>query len=411
VAIFVNYRREDSQSITGRIDDHLRITFGDADVYRDIDSIPPGVDFVEHLRTALGDCDVCIAILGTRWISDRLADENDFVRLELEAALTNRIPIIPVLVEGARLPKREQVPASLHSLLRRQAITVDSGSDFRVHVLRLVEAIKQIRQAQATEEARRQAEAKAESRRRAEAEAEVRRREQTEVDARRRAEAETEARRGAEARDLRGAGATVGAWIRRSPSRAAVVVGTLLGVGVLGVAIMLTSPTGPAITKTIGTTATPEASITSGMSEPDAPATAGPRGTESAVPPAPAPPTPSGPPAPGPSPAEVQRQRWLSGKVVFTELHDNDAPRPIRIAALGSVHEFSSPRGWRCKLIFGDTGDPREISCTGEYDPPPRARLSCMDAEGGRACGAWYRTPRYDAIGSPRSYLVMQLLD
>ena len=50
MAIFINYRRDDSKAITGRIDDHLRMAFGDADVYRDVDSIPPGVDFVSILR-------------------------------------------------------------------------------------------------------------------------------------------------------------------------------------------------------------------------------------------------------------------------------------------------------------------------------------------------------------------------
>lgn len=155
MAIFVNYRRHDSESITGRIDDHLRTAFGDGDVFRDIDSIPPGVDFVEHLESSLNQCDLCIAVLGPRWPSDRLSEEGDLVRVELETVLARGIPLIPVLVEGARLPDPAQIPRSLLPLLRRQAIDVDSGADFRVHVQRLVQAIKLIRERQA--EARRAA--------------------------------------------------------------------------------------------------------------------------------------------------------------------------------------------------------------------------------------------------------------
>ena len=140
--IFVNYRRSDSLSITGRIDDHLRAAFGEADVYRDIDSIPGGFDFVEHLESSLEACDICVAIVGRSWVSERLNDEADFVRLELEIALRRRIPVIPVLVEGAELPKRAQIPAELGPLLRRQALRVVSGSDFRAHMHRLVQAIR-----------------------------------------------------------------------------------------------------------------------------------------------------------------------------------------------------------------------------------------------------------------------------
>lgn len=149
VAIFVNYRRHDSESITGRIDDHLRAAFGDSDVYRDIDSIPPGVDFVEHLASSLNHCDLCIAVLGPRWPSERLNEESDLVRIELETVLARGIPLIPVLVEGARLPDPAQIPPTLFPLLRRQAMQVDSGADFRVHVQRLVQAIKLVREGNA----------------------------------------------------------------------------------------------------------------------------------------------------------------------------------------------------------------------------------------------------------------------
>ncbi|HLK37279.1 MAG TPA: toll/interleukin-1 receptor domain-containing protein, partial [Polyangiaceae bacterium] len=145
MAIFISYRREDSQAITGRIDDHLRLVFGDEDVYRDIDSIPLGSDFVQHVREALAKCDICIVIVGRAWLSDRLQQEGDFVRLELETVLARSIPVIPVLVERAELPRPDQIPESLLPLLRRQAATIDSGNDFKMHIGRLVDAIRAIR--------------------------------------------------------------------------------------------------------------------------------------------------------------------------------------------------------------------------------------------------------------------------
>jgi hypothetical protein len=145
MAIFVNYRRQDSQGITGRIDDHLRRAFGDDDVYRDVDNVQIGVDFVEHIGGALSKCDVGVAVIGRTWVSPRLHEAKDLVRVELEYILNNGTPLIPVLVEGAQLPKSDDLPPSLRPLLTRNAIEVDSGSDFKPHMRRLISAIKTLR--------------------------------------------------------------------------------------------------------------------------------------------------------------------------------------------------------------------------------------------------------------------------
>jgi hypothetical protein len=152
MAIFVNYRRDDTQSIVGRIDDHLRApsAFGVDGVYRDIDNIPIGVDFVDHLSHALARCDIVLAIIGRAWVSPRLADPNDFVRQELETALARGLVVIPVLVEGAKLPTPDQVPASLHPLLRVKAAEVDPLDDFRTDMQRLIEAINRARSARSS---------------------------------------------------------------------------------------------------------------------------------------------------------------------------------------------------------------------------------------------------------------------
>jgi hypothetical protein len=145
MAIFVNYRRQDSQGITGRIDDHLRRAFGDDDVYRDVDNIQIGVDFVEHIGGALSKCDVGVAVIGRTWASPRLHEPRDLVRLELEYILRKGTPLIPVLVEGAQLPKSDDLPPSLRPLLTRNAIEVDSGGDFKPHMRRLISSIKALR--------------------------------------------------------------------------------------------------------------------------------------------------------------------------------------------------------------------------------------------------------------------------
>jgi hypothetical protein len=154
LSIFVSYRRDDSESITGRLDERLREAFGDSAVFRDIDSIPLGADFAEHLESALLECDVCLAIIGRGWLTPRLLNPRDFVRLELERALQRQIPLIPVLVERANLPTESELPESLRQLVRRQGIRVDSGSDFDAHVARLVSAISEIMRTAETPAAR-----------------------------------------------------------------------------------------------------------------------------------------------------------------------------------------------------------------------------------------------------------------
>ena len=78
--IFINYRRDDSLAATGRIDDHLRHELGSDAVFRDIDNIPLGTDFVEHIRRAVESADVLIAVIGPNWVTPRLLDAQDFVR-------------------------------------------------------------------------------------------------------------------------------------------------------------------------------------------------------------------------------------------------------------------------------------------------------------------------------------------
>lgn len=125
--IFISYRREDSAGWTGRLSERLKEKFGTTSIFMDIDTIQPGTDFAQALRSAVGSCDVLLAMIGPNWPiatnpegQRRLEDPNDWVRTELTTALNRSIPVIPVLVGGADLPKVETLPDDLKKLFQYQ---------------------------------------------------------------------------------------------------------------------------------------------------------------------------------------------------------------------------------------------------------------------------------------------------
>ena len=147
--IFISYRRQDSADVTGRLYDRLVQRFGKDQIFKDVDSIPLGVDFREHLGGVVGRCNLLLAVIGDQWAgagapgaARRIDDAKDFVRLELEAALERGIPVIPVLVRGALLPEEGSLPASLARLSYRHGISVRPDPDFHRDVDRLVAGIE-----------------------------------------------------------------------------------------------------------------------------------------------------------------------------------------------------------------------------------------------------------------------------
>src|SRR5438874_1986477 len=111
--IFLSYRRSDSQDVTGRIYDRLVGKFSQKQVFKDVDNIPLGVSFPSHIKQMLSKANFVLVIIGPSWVTAtdehgvrRLDDENDFVRLEVELALRANMPVIPVLVSNARMPKK-----------------------------------------------------------------------------------------------------------------------------------------------------------------------------------------------------------------------------------------------------------------------------------------------------------------
>jgi formylglycine-generating enzyme required for sulfatase activity len=148
-SIFISYRRSDSIAETGRIYDRLVTEFGRDHVFKDVDSLPFGVDFAEYLDQAVSECQVVLVVIGKSWStvteadgSPRLQNPDDFVRIEVESALKRGIPVIPVLLEGASMPKRNQLPESLHTLCRRNGTQVGYDPRFHADMGRLVKGIQ-----------------------------------------------------------------------------------------------------------------------------------------------------------------------------------------------------------------------------------------------------------------------------
>jgi uncharacterized protein YecT (DUF1311 family) len=145
--IAISYRRSDSQDITGRIFDRLSQQYGKDTVFRDIDSIQPGIDFRTQIADALTAVDVLLVIVGPRWLGQgdggrvRMNNEADPVRIEVETALKRSIPIIPVLVGGMKMPEVGDLPESLKDFAFRHAVTVDGGRDFDHHIRGLTRAL------------------------------------------------------------------------------------------------------------------------------------------------------------------------------------------------------------------------------------------------------------------------------
>jgi formylglycine-generating enzyme required for sulfatase activity len=151
--IFISYRREDSIAYAGRIYDRLSSQFGAANVFMDVDTLEPGVDFVEVLQRTVASCDVFLAIVGVHWLAAkdeegraRLSNTEDFVRLKIGAALERPdIRVVPILVGGARMPRSTELPERLSDLTKRQALVLpDIG--FHQAFGRLIQSIERAEQ-------------------------------------------------------------------------------------------------------------------------------------------------------------------------------------------------------------------------------------------------------------------------
>jgi hypothetical protein len=135
--IFLSYRRDDAPGHAGRLYDRLSARSGAEQVFCDIETIDPGLDFGDAVGKALQDCGIVLVMIGRTWLSAtdvrrrrRLDLANDWVRIEVGTALGRGVRVIPVLVEDAAMPMEEELPDALSMLARRNAFELsDSGWD------------------------------------------------------------------------------------------------------------------------------------------------------------------------------------------------------------------------------------------------------------------------------------------
>jgi hypothetical protein len=143
-AIFISYRRDDTEGQAGRLFDELAEHFGHDAVFMDVAALTPGHDFRRAIDEHVATCGVLLAIIGRQWLSlrdeaggRRIDDPLDFVRLEVASALRRDIPVVPVLVQGAHMPRAAELPEDLQPLVYRNAVSVSHAmweSDVQVLV-------------------------------------------------------------------------------------------------------------------------------------------------------------------------------------------------------------------------------------------------------------------------------------
>lgn len=153
--IFISYRRDDSAYVAAMLAQRLRAAFGPDSVYIDIDAIPLGIDFRQHIQNAVHKCDVLLALVGQRWLSvapdsgrRRIDDPADFVRIEIEAAIRRDIPVVPVLIDNAPMPSADELPEPISPLAFRNAAELRAGRDMDHHLELLVGGLRQLLPAQ-----------------------------------------------------------------------------------------------------------------------------------------------------------------------------------------------------------------------------------------------------------------------
>jgi uncharacterized membrane protein YhaH (DUF805 family) len=152
--IFICYRRGDGQAAAGRLYDQFLQHFNRDRLFMDVDAIEPGVDFVKTLDEQVANCIAFIAVIGPGWLTTqssdrkpRLDNPSDYVRVEIESALKRNVRVIPVLVDGASMPRSSDLPPSLQGLARRNATEIahhrfaSDCDDLARHIKRAIEVV------------------------------------------------------------------------------------------------------------------------------------------------------------------------------------------------------------------------------------------------------------------------------
>jgi uncharacterized membrane protein YeaQ/YmgE (transglycosylase-associated protein family) len=148
--IFISYRRDESAGYAGRLGDRLVEHFGEDRVFRDLDSIEPGLDFAEVIQRAVDSTEVMFAVIGKHWLTatdaagqKRLENPDDYVRIEIATALKRNTRVIPLLVQGATMPRADELPEDIAPLARRNAFELHDSS-WNAEVQRLITTLDKV---------------------------------------------------------------------------------------------------------------------------------------------------------------------------------------------------------------------------------------------------------------------------
>jgi len=147
--VFLSYRRDDSAGYARALGDALVMEFGAARVFIDVDDIAAGQAFGDVILQQLGSAKLLLVLIGRRWLGEReggtprLFDADDFVRREVATCLARGAVVLPVLLDGAAMPKAQQLPPELQALVGRQALTLDNAR-YADDLQRLMDAVRAV---------------------------------------------------------------------------------------------------------------------------------------------------------------------------------------------------------------------------------------------------------------------------
>ena len=149
-SLFVCYRRDDAPDAAGRIYDSLADAFGRESVFMDIDTIPLGVNFVSYISQQLQHCAAVLVIMGRDWTTIRDAEGRrridvhaDHVRVEIATALKQGIPLFPVLLQNATMPRPTDLPEDIQDLAFHNGLRL-TPEFWRAGVERLIKELDRV---------------------------------------------------------------------------------------------------------------------------------------------------------------------------------------------------------------------------------------------------------------------------
>jgi hypothetical protein len=161
--VFISYRRGDSEPAAAHLRHSLEKVLGEGKIFRDLDTIKPGQDFETTIQEAIRGTTVCLVLIGETWLTlenaagtRRIDEAHDYVRTEIEMALNAGVEVIPLLVEGARMPRSRDLPESIKALATKQAYELPWALGIKTVSKRILELEQRREEREAAERAERQ---------------------------------------------------------------------------------------------------------------------------------------------------------------------------------------------------------------------------------------------------------------